>query len=289
MSNRNAHYWFDHGKRSQLAKQHTEWMETHTSRYIEDSVRNSQIHYHCSEMNDNRYLPKKYDHTQERLVCMDTVSAIYRSANYDKFISVACDVGTSTICALNFASFKHPGGMFLKGSCAQEEMLCHESNLYNILVRMENTYYKENQKPDRNNRSLYQDSLIYTPNVLFVRRMTSGTLSSPVECDIITCAAPNASAAVRYYNVSHEEISYCMKQRILGVLNAACHHNVEDLILGAFGCGVFGNDPHLVASTFHSTLKEVFDGFFRNVIYAVPDERSINYKAFQKVINDRKG
>ena len=32
------------------------------------------------------------------------------------------------------ASYKHPGGYFLGGSSAQEEALCHESNLYPILL-----------------------------------------------------------------------------------------------------------------------------------------------------------
>lgn len=46
---------------------------------------------------------------------------------------------------LNFASHKNPGGMFIEGSRAQEECLCHESCLYNVLLKFPQ-YYAWNQQ-----------------------------------------------------------------------------------------------------------------------------------------------
>ena len=52
----------------------------------------------------------------------------------------------NNIGILNFASYKNPGGMFLRGSTAQEEALCHESTLYNVLIKFNDTYYKSNRE-----------------------------------------------------------------------------------------------------------------------------------------------
>ena len=63
-----------------------------------------------------------------------------------------------------------------------------------------------------------------------------------------------------------------MRSRINAVLNIAYNMGVETLILGAFGCGVFKNDPLVVASIFREYLTTPYMGAFSNVIFAVPDE-----------------
>lgn len=77
--------------------------------------------------------------------------------------SVSCLFGLidrSKTAILNYASYKHPGGYFLGGSSAQEEALCHESNLYPILLAFDDTYYAWNRQ--RLNRALYLDRAIYS-------------------------------------------------------------------------------------------------------------------------------
>lgn len=66
----------------------------------------------------------------------DTVNAIKKAVS---------EFPNSKIAALNFASFKYPGGGFLKGSSTQEESLCHKSILYNILQRQREDFYGENK------------------------------------------------------------------------------------------------------------------------------------------------
>ena len=95
----------------------------------------------------------------------DTVSAIFQYTSEQD----------GKIAALNFASYKHPGGMFIKGSSAQEESLCHASFLYNVLKEFEDSYYKENRK--NLNRSLYTNKALYSPNIKFFNKTSKSLIS----------------------------------------------------------------------------------------------------------------
>ena len=57
----------------------------------------------------------------------------YDFASNRKKVKELFDEEKESICALNFASYKNPGGKFMDGSSAQEECLCHESILYEVL------------------------------------------------------------------------------------------------------------------------------------------------------------
>lgn len=200
------------------------------------------------------------------IIDADTVSAIEKIyTNYPHNYKVA---------ALNFASYKNPGGMFLKGSKAQEECLCHQSALFNILTRFPN-YYEENKK--KLNKALYTDRAIYTPYVPFF------TETSIFNCDIITCAAPNKYAAQRYNKVSDEENWYNLYNRIEFILDIAKVNHVDVLIVGAFGCGVFGQDPFEVAAIFKYLLDTKSYGLSQ-VIFAIPKgTRADNYTPFEQI------
>lgn len=65
------------------------------------------------------------------------------------------------------------------------------------------------------------------------------------------------------------EVEHVLVNRILLILNAAYKNNVDTLILGAFGCGVFGNDPAMVSNIFEILLYK-FDGCFDKVVFAIP-------------------
>lgn len=109
---------------------------------------------HVSDMNLNNSSDIKF--------CVDT-SKIYESDvdtsdvtptnNITTFsvVGLSSEVAVSKckdkVCILNFASYKNPGGRFMDGSSAQEEMLCHSSILYNVLSneRFINNFYKPNK------------------------------------------------------------------------------------------------------------------------------------------------
>jgi uncharacterized protein (TIGR02452 family) len=56
------------------------------------------------------------------------------------------------------------------------------------------------------------------------------------------------------------------------VLAAARHHAHRILVLGAWGCGVFRNDPAFVADVFARLLASPsFAGAFDRVVFAIYD------------------
>ena len=115
---------------------------------------------------------------------------------------------------------------------------------------------------------------MYSPDVVFTNDSV-GTL-----CDVITCAAPNKSAAQKYCHVSDEENYNALESRIRFVLHIAEKEKVDTLILGAYGAGVFGQDATEVAQIFKRLLIE-------KIIFAIPDcSRNKNYKKFLDVMSD---
>lgn len=182
------------------------------------------------------------------------------------------------ICVLNFASSKNPGGGFLGGAMAQEEALCQASNLYSILER-HLPFYEYNR--EHLNRGQYTDGIIFCEDCLFFRNNYKNV--EPKLVDVITCAAPNAKAA-RRNGVSEAEIECTMSRRIEQILKVAIANNVKILALGAFGCGVFGNDPNKVASIMWTILEiRGLGKYFDEIIFPMNGTSGENVKAFAKV------
>lgn len=247
--------------RAKKAKEHTKFMEEMYSTQIGNCVMNS-ISYSILYFGENRKNFTPRDH-EIKLVDTDTVSALIEECKFGDKVAI-----------LNFASYTNPGGMFIKGSRAQEESLCAESFLYNVLKQFPE-YYEYNK--DHRNNCLYDNHALYSPSILFNRGDVFRT------ADVITCAAPNFKAAKKYHNVDATSNSLALLQRCKLVLDIADENSVDYLILGAFGCGVFGQDPTEVASTF-KRLLDYNKHYFTKVIFAVPKGlHKENYEAFKSV------
>ncbi|WP_437323368.1 TIGR02452 family protein [Sorangium sp. So ce381] len=189
--------------------------------------------------------------------------------------------GEARVMALNFASAKNPGGGFLRGAKAQEEDLARCSALYASLVEQRD-YYDQNRACGS---FLYTDHIIYSPDVPFFRDEQHALLDRPFALSIITAPAPNAGEAFQRDDATDQEIRAALERRADMVLAAAGAHGHRCLVLGAWGCGVFRNDPREVADVFARCLGSPrFRGAFSRVVFAVYDrgDDRPNYRAFQE-------
>jgi len=243
---------------------------------IEESIKLTKLYLegHKFEIDKKKIKSQNYN---IRLTPERTLEAI--SKNYipnDKNYKIG---------VLNFASAKKPGGGVWTGARAQEESICRASTLYPCLNTeyLKDNYYsyhieKRNENTDR---------IIYVPNVLVFKtdnNILCEMLSDKdwYKIDIISCAAHNQKA----YKVDYEKLKTINYNKIKAIIECAVENDVDILILGALGCGAFGNDPQLVSKTFKKILiDEEYYKYFMVVHFAIftaLNEKK-NFNEFQNV------
>lgn len=251
---------------SAKAKKHTAYNANFQQDNINRCIEESKIY--GRDIEHNYFTPSVYDYTTNIIVApTDSVNAAMEAKQNN----------LGKICILNFASYKNPGGGFISGSSAQEESLCHASILYNILAAFKDTYYAENGIIGYN-KGLYNNRAIYTPDVIFFDDNPNCKL---YKFDVLTCAAPNNSVGLRYGKFTREENKDALEDRIMFVLDIMNQNNVDTAILGAYGCGVFMQNPHEVAEIFFNLLRSGKYNF-KNAIFPIPGGN--NLKVFQDVL-----
>jgi uncharacterized protein (TIGR02452 family) len=150
--------------------------------------------------------------------------------------------GTHTkVAVLNFASATKPGGGFLNGQSAQEESIARSSALYPSIARHREMYEHGAKNPN----PFSSDYMIYSPSVPFFRDDGGQLLEQPVTASVITAAAVDATRVPD--RAMQSQIDRTIKNRMRKVIELAAEQQNRVLVLGAFGCGVFGNDPNRVA------------------------------------------
>jgi uncharacterized protein (TIGR02452 family) len=170
------------------------------------------------------------------------------------------------VAALNFASATSPGGGFLSGSAAQEESLARASGLYHALQQHPDYYAAHQGFGDR----LYSDRMLFSRDVPVFRDAAGHWLDRPWHLDILTAAAPNLRrlTEAEMQRVT-PEAQAALAQRAELVLALFAHHRCTRLVLGAWGCGAFRNDPDHVASVFARLLQGPYEHVFDEVVFAV--------------------
>lgn len=190
--------------------------------------------------------------------------------------------GARGVAALCFASAKNPGGGFLGGAKAQEEDLARCSALYHCL-RTQREYYDVHRADDS---MLYTDHMIYAPAVPFFRDERLDLLARPFCASLLTSPAPNAGEHLRRDPGGHAAIAAALDRRAERVLRVFAHHGQRVLVLGAWGCGVFRNDPAAVAGAFRRWLHApAYRGVFDRVVFAIRDRgEHATLRAFERVL-----
>ncbi len=157
---------------------------------------------------------------------------------------------------LNFANPHTPGGGVEHGARAQEEDICRRTTLYASLTsRAARPYYEENLA----SRSyLFTHNAVLSPHVEVFRASDGSYLDTPFEIAVLTMAAPYAP---NLGGMSKQELRACYKMRIMGMLHLAASNGYQDVVLGAWGCGAFGNDPQVMAEVFREAILEYRSGY----------------------------
>lgn len=168
---------------------------------------------------------------------------------------------------LNFASGRNPGGGYKRGTVGQEEDLCRTTHLASRLESPEAApFYRYHAQAGS---SLFSDYCIYTPDV--------GVGGALWTCAFLTCAAPNIG---RITHEEWDEVRTVLKKRALRILSVAAQFEHPAIVLGAWGCGHFRNDPPAVAQAFHDALDQL-GGCFDEVVFPIPGPDSTR-RVFQE-------
>ena len=176
------------------------------------------------------------------------------------------------VCILNMANAQTAGGGWMHGALAQEEALCYRTSLSATL--------KHNYYP------LPEEGGIYSPRVLVIREnMKNGhglmDMTEPKYLPVISvvsvaavCQPPTKidqqGGRQRYVSGADARL---MEEKMRVILRIAAKNGHRQIVLGAFGCGAFGNPKEEVARMWKSVLSEpeFGGGWWQDVVFAVLD------------------
>lgn len=192
------------------------------------------------------------------------------------------------VCILNFASATNPGGGVKNGSNAQEESICRVTSLYKELSTQflfDNFYMYHRERKN----TLYTDRIIYSENVLVLKEDFApyNTFSEDSQrfINVITSPAPNIR---NLQGIKEEELLDILTSRIIRILEVAIENKNTNIVLGAFGCGAFGNPPKIVAKAFKNVLFDKnYRRYFDTIIFAILDGKNTNnFETFESILRD---
>ena len=187
------------------------------------------------------------------------------------------------VACLNFAYAKNPGGGFLGGAQAQEESLARATGLYPCINQMHEMY--EYNKKLRT--CIYSNYMIFSNQVPVIRDSNDNLLDNICEVSMITSPAVNTGVIKRQEPSKIASIENVMRRRISMIFNIALVNQVETLILGAWGCGVFQNDPAIIAQLFAEQLNGKYKNAFKKIVFAILDNpKKSTIEQFNKVFNE---
>ena len=213
----------------------------------------------------------------------------HRCVNKDSYtlaLEVKKEYPDDDVLVLNFSNQVNPGGGVRKGAKAQEEDLCRRSSLLLSLESKDaEAYYKYNKSLKT---YLGSDAIILHPNVEVFKDIDGNCLDESVVVSVLTCAAPMVTEELG--GLSKEQYEALLYNRIKGILTIAAEYGYKRLVLGAWGCGAFGNDAEVVARIFYNVIKEfrynniAAESIFAAFYFAVMDnsKSKYNFNAFQK-------
>jgi uncharacterized protein (TIGR02452 family) len=169
------------------------------------------------------------------------------------------------------ASHVQPGGGVERGSAAQEENLFRHTNLS---VSMQECHYP-----------LGNHDFLYTQNAKVIRTNEGVPLEKPFCVDVVSIAAPyNPEEQYKDNKKKYEDL---IAEKIEAMLTAPLFFGATYLVLGAWGCGAFKNDPEFMADAFYEQLMK-FKGQYDNITFGIINDRNSvgdNFSIFKKKLH----
>ena len=113
-------------------------------------------------------------------------------------------------------------------------------------------------------------------------------LPKPFPVTMISCAAvsrPRLTSKLQYLDPKAEQL---MQLKIFSIVEAAVQAGCDATVLSAFGCGAFGNPPHIIAQIFKRALEL---SPIQKVFFCIMEDHNAggyhnargNFKPFQEV------
>ena len=165
------------------------------------------------------------------------------------------------VTALNFANALFAGGAYQMGGNAQEESICRASLLY-YTIRGVKEFYSNNRKQFS---ALYTDGMIFSENVPIMRDESGALLDERMMADFVTCPAVNRHELMPWQRKSANEV---MERRIEKIVSFMQSRETDVVVLGAFGCGAFGNRREDILPMFEEAINRF--GGNKEYIFAIP-------------------
>lgn len=177
------------------------------------------------------------------------------------------------IATLNMASPLRPGGGFLSGATSQEEFLCMRTTL---LPSLQEQFYR-----------LPKEGVVHTPDVLVFRDANGNDLPKAERfyVDVMTAGMlrfPDVEGE-RYANDADREMAV---KKMRAVLRICVAKGVKRVVLGAWGCGAYGNPVAEIALAWRKVIlgidskgrpkgREVWEDV-EEIIFAITDARMVD-------------
>lgn len=197
-------------------------------------------------------------------VPMQRPSGFILSDNIRAVTTIECILQNSKkrVIALNFANALYPGGAYTIGGNAQEESLCRATLLY-YTIRGEKEFYRANRGRCS---ALYTDGMIFSENVPIIRDDSGRLLDEQMKADFVTCPAVNRRELLPWHRSQADRV---MERRIEKIVSFMQSLDRDVIVLGAFGCGAFGNKREKILPCFERAINKFTDGS-AEIIFAIP-------------------
>jgi len=213
-------------------------------------------------------------------------------------IQKAYDFGDSG-ALLNMASRFRAGGGVMNGSSSQEEEIFRRTTLGYSLYSLDPGAPVEYAYP-KGKRGIPgypfkgDKAAIWSPSVCIFKKGVTGYydyLVNPGYTNVITIPAVQHPELTEDGQEFKEKPARLWRNKMRSLFRVAKEHGKQRLVLGAFGCGAYGNPPELVARYFKEILSEPeFYGYFTEICFAILEDRNSptggNYAPFARIFGE---